>query len=61
MPGRIAALEAEQKTLSQQLEDPELYQGPAAESQRCAARLQALDAELLALLERWEALEARAA
>jgi ATP-binding cassette subfamily F protein uup len=61
LPERIAALEAEQKDLSQKLEDPALYQGEPQEAQRCADRLEALDAELLTLLERWEVLEARAA
>ena len=60
LPEHIAALEAEQKALSARLEDPALYQGQSDEAGRCAARLEAIDAELLTLLERWEALEARA-
>jgi ATP-binding cassette subfamily F protein uup len=58
LPGRIAALEDEQKALTAQLEDPALYDKPQ-EAQAVAARLAALDDELLALLERWEALESR--
>ena len=58
LPERIAALENEQKTLTAQLEDPALYDKPQ-EAQAVAARLAAIDDELLALLERWEALEAR--
>jgi len=62
LPARIAALEEEQKTLSARLEDPALYQSESEgvqEAQRCAARLSEIDDELLGLLERWEALEAR--
>ncbi|OHC69008.1 MAG: ABC transporter ATP-binding protein [Rhodocyclales bacterium GWA2_65_20] len=61
LPERIAALEVEQKELSQKLEDPALYQAQPHEAQRCADRLEAIDMELLTLLERWETLEARAA
>ena len=60
LPDRIAALEAEQATLSQKLEDPTTYKGNADEAHRLAARLEEIDGELVALLERWEALEARA-
>ncbi|MEW6164276.1 MAG: ATP-binding cassette domain-containing protein [Pseudomonadota bacterium] len=56
LPERIAALEEEQKTLTACLEDPALYEKPQ-EAQTIAARLAAIDAELLELLERWEALE----
>jgi ATP-binding cassette subfamily F protein uup len=59
LPGRIAELEAEQKTLSDRLEDPSLYAGAGQEAQQVSARLAAIDDELLVLLERWEALEAR--
>jgi ATP-binding cassette subfamily F protein uup len=58
LPEQIAALEAEQKTLSTRLEDPALYQN-AQEAQLVTARLATIDEELLGLLERWEALEAR--
>ncbi len=61
LPERIAALEAEQKTLSQQLEDPALYREPSEQAQTIASRLDAIDTELIGLLERWEALEARLA
>jgi ATP-binding cassette subfamily F protein uup len=60
LPDRIAALEAEQKALTEKLEDPSLYQSQPEEARRCADRLEAIDTELLGLLERWEALEARA-
>ncbi|MDR2186828.1 MAG: ATP-binding cassette domain-containing protein [Azonexus sp.] len=57
LPERIAALEAEQGQLTRQLEDPALYQRDAKAAQTAAERLTAIDDELLALLERWEALE----
>ncbi len=60
LPGRIAALEAEQGELTRRLEDPEPHAGRGDEAARIAARLAAIDDELLACLERWEALEARA-
>ncbi|MBK5913863.1 ATP-binding cassette domain-containing protein [Rhodocyclus purpureus] len=59
LPGRIADLEAEQKTLSARLEDPALYAAPGNEAQELSARLAQIDEELLELLERWETLEAR--
>lgn len=61
LPERIATLEAEQKTLAQKLEDPLLYQNQPQEAQQLAARLAAIDEELMGHLERWEALEARLA
>ena len=60
LPPQIAALEAEQKRLGVQLEDPKLYQSEPQEAQRIAARLAQIDDELLGLLERWEVLEGRA-
>jgi ATP-binding cassette subfamily F protein uup len=60
LPGRIADLEAEQKQLSQALEDPALYQQDTGKAQQHANRLAEIDELLLALLERWESLEARA-
>ncbi|MRR08976.1 ATP-binding cassette domain-containing protein [bacterium] len=60
LPERIAALEAEQAGLTARLEDPATY-ADAAEAQRVSTRLAAIDEELLGLLERWEALEARVA
>jgi ATP-binding cassette subfamily F protein uup len=60
LPGRIATLEAEQGELTRSLEDPSLYQRDAKAAQQASERLAAIDDELLALLERWEALESRA-
>ena len=57
LPGRITALEAEQKRISERLADPALYQSQPQEAQNLSARLGEIDAQLLALLERWEALE----
>ncbi|WIM05990.1 MAG: ATP-binding cassette domain-containing protein [Candidatus Nitricoxidivorans perseverans] len=59
LPERIAALEAEQADLASRLEDPAVHAGLAEEGTRIAVRLSAIEDELLALLERWEALEAR--
>jgi len=58
LPQRIAALEDEQKRLGERLAEPALYQSAAAEAAQISARLNVIDEELLALLERWEALEA---
>jgi ATP-binding cassette subfamily F protein uup len=59
LPERIATLEVEQGQLTALLEDPAIYQRDAQAAQRAAERLTGIDNELLALLERWEALEAR--
>ncbi|URI09982.1 ATP-binding cassette domain-containing protein [Aquincola tertiaricarbonis] len=60
LPAKIEALEAEQKALGEQLADPGIY---ARETHQKVAELQArysaIDDELLAALERWEALGAR--
>ncbi|MEW6515258.1 MAG: ATP-binding cassette domain-containing protein [Pseudomonadota bacterium] len=58
LPERIASLEIEQATLTARLEDPALYDNPQ-EAQSVAARLAAIEEELLGLLERWEILESR--
>jgi ATP-binding cassette subfamily F protein uup len=60
LPDRIAALETEQSGLTARLEDPALYGNPQ-DAQAVAARLATIDEELLGLLERWEALEAKQA
>ncbi|WP_220637101.1 ATP-binding cassette domain-containing protein [Georgfuchsia toluolica] len=60
LPGRIAALEAEQGTLSARLEDPAVH-AAGGDGQKIAARLEAIDNELMTLLERWESLEGRTA
>ena len=57
LPVRIAALEQEQKEISQRLEDPEIYQAQSRQAQELSMRLTQIDEELIGLLERWEALE----
>jgi len=61
LPGKIAALEAEQAQLQQQLADPAVYRDRASEVQGMNTRLESIEEELLNLLERWEALEAKTA
>ena len=61
LPDRIAALEAEQKSLTGRLEDPALYARDPQAAQGMASRLSEIDDALLALLERWESLESRQA
>ncbi len=57
LPGRISALENEQKAITERLEDPTLYQADPQGVNALSARLAEIDDELLVLLERWEALE----
>jgi ABC transport system ATP-binding/permease protein len=57
LPDRIAALEAEQASITQQLEDPNLYATRPQDAQRFSTRLNEIEDELLVLLERWETLE----
>jgi ABC transport system ATP-binding/permease protein len=59
LPARIEALEAEQKSIAERLGEPTLY---VADPQRAAAlhqRSTQIEAELMAALERWEALGSR--
>jgi ABC transport system ATP-binding/permease protein len=60
LPARIEALEAEQTELAARLADPALYQNKAEEAAELQARSEAIEAELLDALTRWEALEAKA-
>jgi ATP-binding cassette subfamily F protein uup len=57
LPARIAALEQEQKDLQAAIHDPAFYQRPAPEIHAALERVSAIDAELLAALERWDALD----
>ena len=59
LPGRIEALEAEQKTLGEQLADGDLYKREPQRVPQLQARYDAIDEELMLLLERWEQLGAR--
>ena len=58
LPDRIAALEAEQESIHSTLADPDFYKTAGPEVVNLNARLEVLDAELLAAYERWEELEA---
>lgn len=60
LPGLIAGLEAEQKTISEQLADPELYRQRPDEVQRLNQRFAEIDDLLMQSLEKWEAIEAKA-
>ncbi|MEO8600395.1 MAG: ABC transporter ATP-binding protein, partial [bacterium] len=60
LPKLIASLEAEQKTISARLADPDLYKQPAAEVKLLNARFAEIDVLLLDALEQWEVIEARA-
>lgn len=59
LPERIEALETEQAALIEKVNDPTTYASDAAAAQTMAARLAEIEDTLLALLERWEALEAK--
>ena len=60
LPGRIAALEAEQQGIGGRLSDPELYRDRSGEIGPLRERFEAIESELLELLARWEALDALA-
>jgi ATP-binding cassette subfamily F protein uup len=57
LPDLIAALEAEQQTLTAKLADGLIYRDDPKEAARIEQRLAALDEELIGKLERWELLE----
>jgi len=57
LPERIAALEAEQKTLAAQLADGSLYATDPARAAELATRHDEIEMELLEALERWDVLE----
>jgi ATP-binding cassette subfamily F protein uup len=60
LPGEIAALEAEQRALAARMADAEYYRQSGDAMRADHARAEAIEQALLAKLERWEALEARA-
>jgi ATP-binding cassette subfamily F protein uup len=60
LPKLIAALEDEQTALALQLSDPDFYKKNAAEAKRVNQRVEEIEGELLAALEKWEQIEARA-
>ena len=65
LPAQIAALEAEQKTLEARLADPATYArtdaAALADAAKLKARFDAIEAEMLAALERWDGLDKKAA
>ena len=58
LPAQIAALEAEQQTLQDALADGSLYGTDPARAATMAARVSAIEDELMVALERWTALSA---
>ena len=60
LPGHIQTLEAEQANIATQLADPVLYQSASQDAAALSARGEAIEAEMLEALARWEALEAKA-
>jgi ATP-binding cassette subfamily F protein uup len=60
LPARIEALETEQRELGELLASPTLYAEAPQRIAQAQTRYQSIDAELLGLMERWEALSARA-
>jgi len=59
LPQKIAALEAEQKTIGAQLEEGSIFAKDPQEGTRLSERYAAIDEELLVALERWDELENR--
>nr|WP_229219463.1 hypothetical protein [Duganella sp. BJB1802] len=53
-------MEDEQSTLAIALAAPDIYRQNPAEAKRMTARVEAIEGELLAALEKWEQIEARA-
>ena len=60
LPGRIEALEAEQRTLAEALARPDFFRRPPAEQGAAKARASAIEAEIEAALSRWQELEDKA-
>jgi ATP-binding cassette subfamily F protein uup len=59
LPAQIAALEAEQKSITEKLADPNLYREQPTEVKKLNERYAQLDEQLMISLEKWEAIEAR--
>ncbi len=59
LPQRIEALEGEQTTLNQRLASATVYADEPGRVPVMHARIEAIESELMAALERWEALSAR--
>jgi ATP-binding cassette subfamily F protein uup len=60
LPGEIEALEAEQGALAAKMHDPEYFRQPGEVLRADQLRSAEIEALLMARLERWEALEAKA-
>ena len=58
LPAQIESVEKQLAEVQAQIGQPSFYQQPAAQTQAVLARLQTLQSELDALLERWTELEA---
>ena len=56
LPARIAALEAEQKAIAEAIADPSLYAKDPQRATEFHARHAQIDEEVLAAMERWDAL-----
>jgi ATP-binding cassette subfamily F protein uup len=61
LPGRIEALEAEQRTISERLADPELYREQPDEVKDLRRRFDEVEKSLAFALARWEELETKKA
>jgi ATP-binding cassette subfamily F protein uup len=61
LPAQIQSLETEQMEIAARLADPALYQTDPKGAAKLQSRSEAIDAELLDALARWEALEAKQA
>ncbi len=59
LPARIEALEAEQKTIGERLASPDLYTSEPQRVGELQARYAQIEEDLMAALERWEALSNR--
>jgi ATP-binding cassette subfamily F protein uup len=59
LPAKMAGLEAEQVQLNALLNGVDLYAKGAARIAEVTERAAQIDAQLLALMERWEALDAK--
>jgi ABC transport system ATP-binding/permease protein len=61
LPAKISALEAEQASIQTRMADPALYRDAPQEVTNLKSRLDDIEMQLLDMLERWEALEAKSA
>lgn len=59
LPKQIAALEAEQKTITDKLAAPDLYKNGPEQANQLHARYAEIDEQLLVALEKWETIEAK--